>query len=284
MDWLKQNPFLGGLTAVTAVLVAATGYFLWGAIGNYNAASATFTESKGALESLRAMKPFPNAENAEKAQTELEAARQTLAAIAKSVEITPVETTPIAFQDDLRKAANELKAAAEAAHVQLEENFFLGFNEYLAQPPPEAAAPKLALQLQSIQKIVSILIDERVEKIGPIVREPLSNNAKKTGGTNAAPEFALAPFNVNFTANQTAFHRAFNRILDITPPVFIRLVSIENSAQTSPSKAVEAVPAEQTESATKGDSLNKPIFGRETLKINLGLASIAAAGTRSEHK
>lgn len=283
MDWFKQNPFLGTLAVVTTLLVAATGYFLWGALGSYNAAAAAFAENKAALESLQAMKPFPNAENADKAKAELGEAQRILTDIAGSVQVTLPETTPTAFQDELRKVVNDLKSAAETARVTLDENFYLGFNAYQTQPPPESAAPKLALQLQSIQKIISILIDERVEKIGDIVREPLaaeSGGTPKQNQTRTVPELSLAPFNVNFTANQTAFHRAFNRILDVDPPVFIRLVGIANSAPSSPAKTAGAEPTHQEE----GEAPNKPVFGREVLEVNLGLASIATMSTQSKQK
>lgn len=287
MDWFKQNPFLGALAVVTTLLVAATGYFLWGALGSYNAATAAFTENKAALESLQAMKPFPNAENADKAKAELGEAQRVLTDIAKSVQVTLPEIAPSAFQLELSNIVNELKSAAKDANVTLDENFYLGFNEYEKKQPSDAAAPKLALQMQSIKKIISILIDERVEKIGNIAREPLaieSGGAQKQNHARTVPELALAPFNVNFTANQTAFHRAFNRILDMNPPVFIRLVGITNSAPSSPSKTAEAAPAHQEEGEGKEDAPNKPVFGREVLEVNLGLASIAATSAQPEQK
>ncbi len=282
MDWFKQNPFLGGLAVITLVLVAATSYFLWGALGQYDAASVAFGEHKAALEKLQAMTPFPNAENVSLGTKELEEAKQVLGAIAKSVQITVPDATPTSFQDELRKVINDLKAAAEAAHVSLEENFYLGFNAYENQLPSEAAAPKLALQLQSIQKVVSILIAERVEKITAIVREPLAveSAAGAKAGNPAMPDFILAPFSVSFIAGQAPFHKAFNRIIEVKPPVFVRLVSVVNSAPTAPSKVPEAAPAAGPAGHGADDIANKPIFGREVLHVNLGLASITSGASQ----
>ncbi len=281
MDWFKQNPFLGGLAVITLVLVAATSYFLWGALGQYDAASVAFGEHKAALEQLQAMTPFPNAANVSLGTKELEEAKQVLDAIAKSVQITVPDVTPISFADELRKVVNDLKAAAEAAHVTLEENFYLGFNAYENQLPSEAAAPKLALQLQSIQKVISILIDERVEKITAIVREPLAveSAAGAKAGNSAVPDFILAPFNISFIAEQAPFHQVFNRIIEVKPPVFVRLVSVVNSAPTAPSKVSEAAPAAGPAGQGADDTANKPIFGREVLHVNLGLASITSGAS-----
>ncbi len=288
MDWFKRNPFLGGLAIATALLVAGAVYFLSGALGRYAEQETAYADNKATLERLQAAKPFPSAENVGKAKEELAEAQRVLADIANSVRVTEPAATPTAFQDDLRKMVNDIQSRAQAANVALGDDFYLGFNAYQTQPPSEAAAPKLAQQLQSIHKIVSILIDERVAAIGTIAREPLAveaagnNKPGKPAADDALPDLVLAPFNVNFTADQTAFHRAFNRIIDVQPLVFVRLVGVSNSAPASPAKTAESAPRET--GATGEETANKPVFGREVLNVNLGLASITTASGQPADK
>ena len=289
MDWFKKNPFVGGLAVVTALLVAAAGYFLSGALGRYAEAEAAYSENKNALDQLQAAKPFPSAENVRKAKDELEEARKVLSDIGQRVLVTEPAATQTSFMDDLARMVKEIKSRAEAAGVALGDDFYLGFDAYQSQPPSEAAAPKLALQLQSIQKVISILVDERVQAIGHISRDPLAvesaQSAEKPGkpaAPKAVPNFVLAPFNVNFTADQGAFHRAFNRIIDLQPVVFVRLVGVANSAPEAPSKV--AAPEVPQPGPDGEGTANKPVFGREVLSVNLGLASITTGNAQAPDK
>ncbi len=295
MDWFKQNPFIGALLLVAALLVAAAGYFLSGALGRYAEQEAAYAENKATLERLHATKPFPSAENVGNAKDELQEARRVLAEIAHSVRVTEPVATPTAFQDDLRKMVNDIQSRAQAANVALGDEFYLGFNDYQTQLPSEAAAPRLAQQVHSIHKIASILIDERVQAIGSIARErlaieaPAGDKPGKPAADNVLPDLVLAPFNVNFTADQTSFRRAFNRILDVQPPVIVRLVGISNSAPVAPDKFTESASPATSASPFAGapgdapeEAANKPVFGREVLAVNLGLASITGSNQTAD--
>lgn len=291
MDWFKKNPFLGGLAVATTLLVAASAYYLSGALGRYSEAETAYASSKAALEQLQAAKPFPSDDNVRKAKDELEGVRKVLAEIGQKVRVEAPSATQTSFMDDLARMVKEIKSRAEAAGVALGDDFYLGFDAYQSQPPSEAAAPKLALQLQSIQKVVSILVDERVQSIGHIHRDPLAvESSPQSGGDKpgkadapkALPNFVLAPFNVNFTSDQAAAHRAFNRIIDLQPVVFVRLLSVANSAPAAPSKVAGP---EVPQPGTDGEgTANKPVFGREVVTVNLGLASITTGSPQAPEK
>jgi hypothetical protein len=291
MDWFRKNPFLGLLAAITAVAVLASGYFLFDALGRYQAEAATFEEQTLGLQRLQDNKPFPNAENVKRTGEELEAARATLAGLGQGFQLEVPDVTPQQFQDQLREKVNDIASRAAAQGVDLGEDFYLGFKAYETQPPPAAAAGPLAVQLQSIHAVASILVEAKVRQITEILRQPLSVESPGSEDEDAAagsrserkpaapasdklPDLVLAPFDVNFTADPVAFRSAFNRILEMTPPVFVRLVGVTNSAPAAPSKTAEG--------ETDATDAIKPVLGQEFAIVNLRLASVDAGGKTGE--
>lgn len=293
MDWFKKNPFLGGIAVAAVLILAVGGYLVSGAMGRLSEAQATFDSKKAELENLQRNKPFPDQANVDAAQKETQQAAQLLGTIAKKFEVAVPALTPQEFQDDLSKRVKEIVKLAADKGVTLPEKFYLGFESYETAPPSASIAPQLGLQLQSIQAVTRILIESQVKSIGPIQRVPLRGEAgaaepakadtqsAKKGGKAATPgksTFGMAPFDVSFTSDQPSARTAFNRILDITPPVFVRLVAFTNSALKSPSKAAEGTRAQPTAEGTAEGTAEstgiKPVFGRETITVNLKLASI----------
>jgi hypothetical protein len=294
MDWLKQNPFFGLLALVTGVLVLAAGYFLFDAHNRFQAETATFEEQTRALEKLQSNEPFPDGENVRLGKEELDGARATLEQIGSNFEVEVPTTTPQGFQDLLREKVNDITARAAAHGVTLGEGFYLGFESYETQPPAAAAAGPLALQLESIHTVAGILVDAKVREITGFSRQPLA--AEAGGGApdveergqrgkrdrpaappaeSNLPDLVLAPFDVKFTAEQSAFRTAFNRILQATPPVFVRLLGVTNTAPAGPSKSAPA-----DESAESGTI--KPVLGQELAVVDLRLATVSTGTPETE--
>jgi hypothetical protein len=284
MAWFRKNPFLGVLAAITAITVLATGLFLFNALGRYQAEAMTYEEQTLALQRLQESKPFPNAENVDRTRAELDQAQSTLSGIAQGLQQEVPELTPQQFQDQLREKVNDIVSRAAAQGVELGEDFYLGFEAYETQPPSAAAAGPLALQLQSVHAVVTLLVDADVRQVTGILRQPLAaegpgaTDDKEDGDSgrkpaaaasgNELPELVLAPFDVRFTADAAAFRLAFNRILETNPPVFVRLVAVTNSAPAAPSKAAEG--------ETAATDAIKPVLGQEFAVVDLRLASVEA--------
>lgn len=291
MDWFKQNPFLGIVALVTAVLTLGSAYFLYNAYSRYQEEVLSYEEQKSALGRLQSNKPFPNEENVGLAKRELDGARTTLGEIGKSFEVEVPAATPQGFQDLLREKVNDIVARAEANGVGLGEGFYLGFEAYETQPPSASAAGPLALQLESIHAVAVVLVDAKVQEITKIARQPLTTEALQTSdertdaedrrgrskdreksGTDreaTLPDLVLAPFDVSFSSEQSAFRSAFNRILETKPPVFVLLLGVTNTVPTGPSKTAEAG-EEPTD-----PGIIKPVLGEELAIVNLRLASIS---------
>lgn len=301
MDWFKKNPFLATLAAATVVLVAIAGYFFYQASENLAEQEAEFEAQKSRLQGMLQSKVFPDDKNAKAAQAELQETETALSDLAQSFAVKAPDLDREDFQSDLNKKVAELVDLARKNNVALPEDFYLGLVEYKEKPPAQEAVPKLALQLGAVSQVVRVLIESHVRKIDGVTLsageakdlrgrgepQPPSGAPAPTAGPgksghpeDAIPDLVLSPFNVAFTSDQRTFRNAFNRILELKPPVFVRKLAVINSAQEAPKKgASAAAPATGTESpgaAETSANANKSILGRETVTVILELASNTA--------
>lgn len=288
-DWFKRNPFLGALLSAATVVVLLGGYFVFSQATRLGEEQSAFEEKKMLLGRLQGSKPFPNQAHVEATEKETAEAQATLEEISKNFRVDVPPVGPQAFQDTLSKMVREVSEAAASKGVALPENFYLGFETYETQPPPPEVTAQLALQLRAIHAVAKTLIDSKVISLGPITRASLpgegaqpakdagnegNDKKRKKKNEEEMPSFALAPFDVNFTSDQPSFRLAFNRLLDISPPIFVRLVAAANSQPLPPAKAAAEEPAAASDQAGEPAGI-KPVLGRETLTVDLRLASIA---------
>lgn len=290
MDWLKQNPFFAGLLAAASVVLIAGGYLVVSAAGQLDEEQMTFDQKSAQLQSLQGNKPFPDNANVEAANREVEEARAALDELAKGLSVSVPQVTPQDFMDQLSKLVKDLSDKADARGIELPDKFFLGFERYETQLPAAEIAPKLASQLRAIHTVVSVLLEAQVTSVGPVSRAAVKGEEtspaageKQREESGTAPALEIAPFDVSFVADQPSFRLAFNRIADADPPVFIRLVGIENSSPAAPSKSAAsapegAAPAEASVDPAAATAPQpggiKPVVGRETLTVNLRLATV----------
>lgn len=287
MDWLKNNPFLGGLAIGTAALTGAALYFAMGARQELDLQKEEFTSLMGQLSSVQSSKPFPNQANLNLASAELEQAQKILSELSSKVaeQSAPLnpQLTPQQFQDALNTTVAKIAATAAKNSVTLPENFYLGFDQYRAQPPTPSASPQLGQQLQSIAEAVNILLASKVSSITSIVRPPLpvesQDNAEEKDKSNA--QLFLAPFDVEFVADQANFRQSMEAIIRAKPLLFIRALEVRNSNPKSPTK-LNGLPRAPNSGAAPDDSDSVDngarlpvIFGQEQLTVRIRLSSIA---------
>ena len=287
MDWLKNNPFLGGLAIGTAALTGASLYFAMGARQELDLQKEEFTSLMGQLSSVQSNKPFPNQANLNLASADLEQAQKILSELSSKVaeQSAPLnpQLTPQQFQDALNTTVAKIAATAAKNSVTLPENFYLGFDQYRAQPPTPSASPQLGQQLQSIAEAVNILLASKVSSITSIVRPPLPvespDNAEEKDKSNA--QLFLAPFDVEFVADQANFRQSMEAIIRAKPLLFIRALEVRNSNPKSPTKS-NGLPRTPNSGAApdESDSVDNGarlpvIFGQEQLTVRIRLSSIA---------
>lgn len=289
MDWFRQNPFLAGLLAATVVLGGAGAYFVMTQSAALTEQTDLYAGHTGNLSRLESSKPFPSEANKSAAKADLEAAEATLKKLSTVVEsqsepVKPV--TPEQFQDELSRKVAAITAAAADARMQLPENFYLGFDDYRTQPPSPDAAPLLGQQLRSVEQSINLLIKAGVTSLSAINRPKLAVETPAAPKKDAPPaqaggpkdgliDLALAPFDLSFTADQSAFRNAMSALVTSEPMIFIRLLSVANERPTAPAKAGAEDPAAAAPSA-EGENTGIPvIFGQEMLNVTLRLAAVS---------
>lgn len=287
MDWFKNNTFLGALALITAVLTGAAVYFTWGTQENLSLQKDEFLSLTGRLSSLQGGKPFPNQANLDAAKVELEEAQKTLSEISAKVaaQSAPLKSSlsPQQFQDALNAGVAKVSKVAGEKGVTLPDNFYLGFDQYRAQPPSPTAAPQLGQQLESITEAINILLKSNVRSISAVTRPLLPiEDGGQTEKTNERPEIYLAPFDVEFVAEQSNFRQALEAIIRAQPLLFVRALQVLNSNPKSPLKkdaSSSTTLGSRVEAGTPGATEAKDsipvVFGQEQLAVKIRLSSIS---------
>jgi|688.fasta_scaffold32011_5 hypothetical protein len=288
MDWFKQNPFLGGLALVTALLVIASGYFAYNTHSEFALQSEEYSAKMSAVAQARGAKPFPNPANLEAARAEKADAEKILgemkALVAqKSGKVDPA-LNPQAFQDRLNTKVSTIEKAAQSAQVKLPENFYLGFDEYRNQLPAPTAAPLLGQQLDAISRVITILVDAGVKEINAIKRQQLAVESAKQDTKDKpkkdSDDLTLAPLDISFVADQTNFRLALTEITSADPMIFVRLVSVANSQPAAPAKETAMSSSPQSGADQPDTEKSIPVLlGKETLNVDLRLATISTDNT-----
>ena len=301
MTWLKENRFLAALVAATIALGAAVVFLMTQSMAEYHEALDAYSIAVQKLHALQDRSPFPNVQNLEKNRALVEQYKAQLdtlrAQVQKMQTPAPAEVQPQKFQDDLRSAVSRVEEKARNAGVELPKGFYLAFSQYANSLPSEAAAPRLALQLRIIEKIVTSLIDFKVQSIDTLNRLPLPEESGIVAGglkpaeakqPDSQPKgFEALPFDLAFTAEQGKVRVAFNSLLDSDQFLIVRNLAMQNTARVGPpvsresatgippkAPAAAAVPAANTGGAAaargvpSANELNV-ILGRELVKASL---------------
>ncbi len=288
MDWFKQNPKLGVLVLLAVVLTGGAGYFAFSASGELTLQKDDFAAKTGTLNRLRSAKPFPNEENLALVRAEAEKASQLMANLAEQIKAggAPFDASlqPAEFQDRVNKEVGRLVALAKEKNATLPEDFHLGFENYQTQLPSPAAAPLLGQQFAAIAHVASLLLDAPVGSIVSISRPPLSaeKNADENADASDTPAeklspLVLAPFDVEFVAEESQLRSVLAEIVSEDPTVFVRAIEVLNSQPAPPQKTADAETGQPTASGDVEAAEQIPvILGKETLKVRLRLAAISA--------
>jgi hypothetical protein len=293
MNWFKANPFLGGLALLTALATAAGLYYLSGQKAAFTEQPDAYANNVSTLNNLQSAKPFPNEDNLRAAQEEGKRAAEVFSGLASAVTEQSASRdnalTPQQFQDNLSKAASNASEQARAGDIALPEDFYLGFDQYKTQPPTAAAAPALGQQLASISNVVRVVLESGIREITAINRIPLPEEAAAATDEDGAeagklPDLLLAPFDLEFVADQANFRQALNAIAKAEPMVLIRVVSVANSKPLAPSKE-NPLEAESEPVETEAPDQPPPIpvlFGQENLTVKLRLASVSVGASAAK--
>jgi hypothetical protein len=274
MNW--RNPFLVTYLAVTVVGTAVFGYLFYSAWTHAQEVDASYLTAVNKLHQLQNRAPFPSDENNDKYvqfTKDYRAEYDKLVAKAGGMQKPVTAIRPEDFQDLLRSNVSQVQQAAKENNVVLPEGFYLGFDQYQAALPSEAAAGPLARELAGIRLVVDQLIQMKVRQIDGIKRYPLpeeggrqasaqqpptgggsssqgagasNRNARRQGqgqatggsqgGRNQVARDVVVSnnFEIVFVADQAAARSALNFVANSSQFFIIRYLNIENSATEGP--------------------------------------------------
>jgi len=233
------------------------------------AVSEEYDASVAKLQSLQNRTPFPSAENNQRFSELTKEYQQTYRTFLETVgkmQISLESVTPQQFQDRLRAVVSEVEASAKTAGILLPESgFYMGFDKYKGQLPPDTAAAPLARQLAAIKVIIDRLIEYKVASIDAITRTPLpeetgrpqsaapqqqkgnppkNNQRPQKNQKDEAPGILVTnPFEIVFTSEQRRMRQSLNAIVNANDFFIIRNLSITNGALEGPPKNPPAQPA-----------------------------------------
>ena len=277
MNWFKENPVLAAIAAFALLGTAWTGFLALDALSRHEQAIVDYNLKITDIRRLQAMKPYPDPDNLKKVEEGINAYESEIHRFKEEMnkmEAPLVEITPEIFQDNLRKAVDDLRKLAAQKKVALPEKFFFGFENYQTQLPTLEETQKLNREFHVIRSLVESIIPLGITSLDTLTRIPGSPTKPKGEDPKASPPKAIPfdSFTLGITAPQSCFIAAFDKIPDAPGFLIVRSMIIENSNPTPPPKAASpGRPAAQPKAASLGikdaeaDKL-PVVFGTELVK------------------
>lgn len=260
MNWIKSNPFVSTLAAITLVICGLLFFVASRGSAKYEAAKTTFDEAFQSVSTAESIKLYPLPENRD-------AKRKTLNEYRDSIEklrtlFNPYrpekidDISPQEFTDRLKLASKDVNKTLEDAGCELPVGFFLGFEKYRTELAQSSATGELDYQLNGIKNALIELAAARPTQLISTFREELP---EETGGTYEAAAGDVTRdfgYEVTFKCSENAA-REFLSSLGNTKPLYyvVRSVKIQNE-QTTPPKVDDAKFEKATPTAETSDGDN----------------------------
>lgn len=287
MNWFKENPIAVVLIVLAVIGTGATSYLAVDATTRRNEAQANLDSQLQKLKQFQNQKPFPTEQSLKAIKDSLEEYRAELgkyrtALAAMEQPLLPIN--PQEFQDDLRKAVDELRKKAIEKGVTLSDNFFYGFDEYQATPPSQQVVGELNREFCIMRRIADGLVDLKIGSIASLKRQEITAKApvatpaqpaKPSATTELrAPAIPTKTFIITFTAPQEKLLTAFNMVQDADEFLLIRSLTLDNTSpqpplrtQSGDSSTPSGIPA--PDAAEKNSETIQAILGRESVTASL---------------
>jgi len=288
MNKIKQNPLALALLALAVLGTAAASYLALDAAAKRDEALVNLDTQRKKIEQFHRQKPTEKKlaaikKTSEDYRSEIQGYRKALA----SMEEATTAINPQEFQDDVRKAADELRKKALEKKVTLPDGFFFGFDQYQAAPPPQQDVAELNREFQVVRRLVDGLVDLKIGAIGALKRQdmlpstpqaPPPQPAKNVPASeqDAPPVISAKNFSITFTAPQDKFFAAFNLIQSAKEFLLIRSLLLENTnpnppARIQPGQSPSAPAAPGPAGTTASAGTIQAVLGRESVIATLAV-------------
>ena len=198
MDWIKQNRFYAGYSAMMLVGILALGFWVYKGRSNYNEELSKYETADRNVSLLASADLFPNQENLDKK-------KQSVASFKAAVDALQMNAGK--FQRDLKRGYTEqqfrnqrntdTKALSELAaerRMSLPKDFALGFDAY---NQGKAIAPHavsiLEWQFDGIKRFVEIAAESGIDSIDEFKRDMIAQESPDWKPEGAAPPRGRKP-------------------------------------------------------------------------------------------
>jgi hypothetical protein len=191
MDWIRQNRFLATYLAIFVPLLLLLGYFVYASAGRASQVADDYAAQVTELQRLQKLEPYPDASSVERIEDMRGTFSDAVSQLQKQLagrEPAPEfpRLSPVQFQDKLRQLVDETTKAAQTAGMALPDNFYLGFEQYRAALPEDAATAGLDAELGAVRDLVDLLIKAHLERLISIKRAPLPHEQSASAAAAAA--------------------------------------------------------------------------------------------------
>jgi hypothetical protein len=258
MNWFRENRFLGTFLVLFVLCALGAVWFLFSAKSDWDEAANRFNNTAAELGRLERLAPYPNGENLRKMKAHAENYSSALAKLKDELKMRVAPVAPMApneFQSHLRIAMTGIADKARANKVKLPEKFYLGFDEFAAALPNEAAAPLLGQELVQIEWLLNTLLDAHVEALSAFRRTPLPEEhgaaralpaptpaaGAKTAGTlpGGAKLLERNVVEATFVSTPSVARKVINQIAGANQQFcIIRLLHVRNEKEKGPPREV----------------------------------------------
>lgn len=246
MNWFRENKFLGAFLIAFGGATLICAFLLEEAKSSFTDATDEFNRTTAELDRLQRLHPFPDEPNlrAMKAQVAdygLSVAKLKEDLKARVVPVVPMK--PNEFQARLRQTVIAVIEKARINRVKLPDKFSLGFDEFTAALPSDAAAPLLGQQLAQVELLVGIMIDARIDALTAFKRSPITEERgtaalreRRSASAPATARFVKhSAIQASFVATPLAARRVLNQIASAPQQFFvIRTLHVVNEKDKGP--------------------------------------------------
>lgn len=193
---MKIRPYLTLIItgAVTAAFAVALSAWLWHSVRRYHDVTTRLETTARSLQQLGARKPFPNAENVARAETNrvrIEAFFQSAMGQFLKNQFDPPPMEPARFPQFLQRAIGSMNLAVVSNNVAVPERFMYGFDRYArGQPPDKADIPRLARQIHAVETISKAIFSAKIREMMSIERHVFEDELREGAAALARSEEA----------------------------------------------------------------------------------------------
>lgn len=179
MNWRKNIILIvGGGIALLLLIVALI--FLLKSRREYQTANEALDREMQSLERLTRRNPYPSTANIEQVDKNLEALKAATSNLQEVLERGQIKTAKIEsaeFAPMLERASKRLYKTAADAGIALPDQFSLGLSRYArGELPAPEAIPRLVIQLKTLDALVQILLQSRIQALVTVERQQFESS------------------------------------------------------------------------------------------------------------